>query len=72
MKLLGIKKHVIILTGLSGALVCVFVGFWDRDYVSLLPCVRNASPRGPMCFKYLIFNLSSYFFFKNLPFFCFA
>ena len=23
------------------ALVCVFVGFWDRDYVSQLPCVRN-------------------------------
>ena len=23
----------------SGALVCVFVGFWDRDYVSPLPCV---------------------------------
>ena len=22
------------------ALVCVFVGFWDRDYVSQLPCVR--------------------------------
>ena len=20
--------------------VCVFVGFWDRDYVSQLPCVR--------------------------------
>ena len=24
----------------SGAHVCVFVGFWDRDYVSQLPCVR--------------------------------
>ena len=24
----------------GGALVCVFVGFWDRDYVSQLPCVR--------------------------------
>ena len=24
----------------SGTLVCVFVGFWDRDYVSQLPCVR--------------------------------
>ena len=50
----------------------VFVGFWDRDYVSQLPCVRyyvgvkavlnilvrNASPRGPMCFRCLIFNLS--------------
>ena len=23
-----------------GALVYVFVGFWDRDYVSQLPCVR--------------------------------
>ena len=21
-------------------LSCVFVGFWDRDYVSQLPCVR--------------------------------
>ena len=21
------------------ALICVFVGFWDRDYVSQLPCV---------------------------------
>ena len=45
-----------------GALDCV--GFWDRDYVSQLSCVRyyvfvkssfkilmrNASPRGPMCF----------------------
>ena len=20
--------------------VCIFVGFWDRDYVSQLPCVR--------------------------------
>ena len=44
---------------------------WDRDYVSQLPCVRyyvfvkssnilvrNASPRGPMCFRCLIFSLS--------------
>ena len=23
-----------------GCLVCVFVGFWDRDYASQLPCVR--------------------------------
>ena len=23
-----------------GSLVCVFVGFWDRDYISQLPCVR--------------------------------
>ena len=23
-----------------GAVVCVFVGFWDRDYVSQLPCVK--------------------------------
>ena len=22
------------------SLVCVFVGFWDRDYVSQRPCVR--------------------------------
>ena len=41
------------------------VGFWDRDYVSQLPCMRyyvfvmrKASPRGPMCFRCLIFNLS--------------
>ena len=45
------------------------LGFWDRDYVSQLPCVRyyvfvlnilvkNASPRGPTCFRCLIFNLS--------------
>ena len=33
------------------------VGFWDWDYVSQLPCV-NASPRGPMCFRCLIFSLS--------------
>ena len=46
--------------------------FWDRDYVSQLPCVRyyvfvkssfkhtreECSPRGPMCFRCLIFNLS--------------
>ena len=50
--------------------IWAFVGFWDRDYVSQLPCVmfllravlnilvRNASPRGPMCFRCLIFNLS--------------
>ena len=44
-----------------GALVDVFVGFWDGDYVSQLPymyyvflravlniLVRNASPRGPV------------------------
>ena len=49
--------------------LCLF-GFWDRDYVSHHPCVRfllravlnilirNASPRGPMCFRCLIFNLS--------------
>ena len=51
---------------------CVFVGFWDRDYLSQLPCVRyyvfvkssfnilmkNASPRGHMCFTCLIFRLS--------------
>ena len=53
-------------------LVCVFVRFWDRDYVSQLPGVRyyvfvkiilnilvkNASPRGSMCFRCLIFSLS--------------
>ena len=45
-----------------GALVYVFVGFWDRDYISQRPyvwyyvvvkssfkhLVRNASPRGPI------------------------
>ena len=50
----------------------VFVGFWDEDYVSQLHrcgmmlvlraffnmLVRNASPRGPMCFRCLMFNLS--------------
>ena len=25
---------------MRGVIVCVFVGFWDRDYVSQLPCVR--------------------------------
>ena len=53
----------------GGALVCVFVGFWDRYNVSQLPCVRyyvfgsrfkilvrNTSPRGPMCFMCLIFS----------------
>ena len=54
------------------AIVYVFVGFWDWDYVSQLPyewyyagimsrfpmLVRNASPRGPMCFRCLVFNLS--------------
>ena len=48
------------------------LAFWDRDYVSQLPCVRyyvfvksslnilvrNASPKGPMCFRCLIFSLS--------------
>ena len=29
-----------LLRGGIWALVCVFVGFWDRDYVSQLPCVR--------------------------------
>ena len=49
-----------------------FVGFWDEDYVSQLPyvwyyvgvkssfnmLVRNASPRGPKCFRCMMFNLS--------------
>ena len=52
------------------SLVYGFVGFGDGDYVSQLPyvwyyvvlravfnmLVRNASPRGPMCFTCLIFN----------------
>ena len=55
----------------------VIVGFWDRDYVSQLPCVRyyvllrsvlnilvrNVSTRGPMCFR----CLSCYFYFVLLP-----
>ena len=47
----------------------MFVGFLDRTHVSQLPYVRyyvavlnivmrNASPRGPMCFMCLIFSLS--------------
>ena len=53
--------------GLYEVPLSVSVGFWDRDYVSQLPCVRyyvlnilvrNASPREPMCFRCLIFNLS--------------
>ena len=56
---------------LRGTIVCVFVGFWDRDYVNQLPCVRyyvfvkssfkhtreDASLRGHMCFRCLIFSL---------------
>ena len=55
-----------------GTLAYVFVGFWDRYYVSQLPYVRwyvgvkcsfqhfarNESSRGPMCFRCLVFNLS--------------
>ena len=51
--------------GLYGALVYVFVVFMDGDYVSQLPYAwyyvgvkRNASPRGPMCFRCLMFSLS--------------
>ena len=50
----------------------VFVGIWDGDYVSKLPyvwyyvsvkssfqhAVRNASPRGHMCLRCLMFSLS--------------
>ena len=53
------------------ALVYVFVGFWDEDYVSQLPYVcyyvvvknsfkyalRIASPREPVCFRCLMFSL---------------
>ena len=28
-----------------GAIVCVFVGFWDRDYVSQPPCEEYESKR---------------------------
>ena len=52
------------------ALVCVFVGFCDLHYVSQLPCVRyyavvkshfkHANPRGPMCFRCMMFNLSGH------------
>ena len=54
--------------GLYEVPLSVSAGLWDRDYVSQLPCVRcyvfvkssfkHASPRGPMCFRCLIFNLS--------------
>ena len=48
--------------GLYEVPLFVSVGFWDRDYVSQLPCVGYyvfvPSPRGPMCFSCLIFNLS--------------
>ena len=51
-------------------LVCVFVGFWDKDYVSQFPCVRyyvfvkssfkhtREECESKMCFRCLIFNLS--------------
>ena len=52
--------------------VYVFVGYWDGYYVSQLPYVwyyvgvkssvqharEEWSPRGPMCFRCLMFNLS--------------
>ena len=50
---------------------CLCLGFWDGDYVSELPChimlvliavfnmlVKTASPRGPMCFRWLMVYLS--------------
>ena len=54
------------------ALVYVFVGFWDGDYVIQVPyvwyyvsvravfniLVRNASPRGSMCFRCQMYSLS--------------
>ena len=53
------------------ALVYVFVGFWDWNNASQLPyvwhyvvravlnmIVRNANPRGHMCFWCLMFSLS--------------
>ena len=54
------------------ALVYVFGGFWDGDFVSQLPMcgimlvlravfnmlMRNASTRWPMCFRCLMFSLS--------------
>ena len=51
-----------------GKLVYVFVGFWDRDYISQPPYVsnfvvkssfkhiRDASQRVPMCFRCPMFN----------------
>ena len=61
--------------GLYEVPLFVSVGFWDTGYVSQRPCVRycvfiksslnilvrNASPRGPMCFRCLIFSLSCFF-----------
>ena len=52
----------------------MFVVFWDGDYVANFHMcgimfvlravfnmlVRNASPRGPMCFRCLRFNLSGH------------
>ena len=55
------------------------VWFWDGDYVSQLPHVwyyvsvkssfQHASPRGHMCFRFLMFSLSGpcYFYFVLLP-----
>ena len=62
-----------VISACMSAFVYVFVEFWDGDYVSQLPyvwyymlvlravfnmLVRNASPRGPMCFRCLMFSLS--------------
>ena len=55
-----------------GALVCVFVWFWDGDYVGQLPYMwyyvgvkssyqharEDASPKRHMCFKCLMFSLA--------------
>ena len=36
--------------------MCEVLCFWLRAVLNIL--ARNASPRGPMCFRCLIFNLS--------------
>ena len=48
--------------------LCLFFGFWDGDYVRQLPYVwyyvgvksrfQHASPRGPMCFRCMMFSMS--------------
>ena len=56
---------------------CLFsVGYWNGDIVNQLPygwyyVVRNASQRGPMCFRCVMFTLSAtcelFFCFVLLP-----
>ena len=70
----SLLSNVIAITGRYVVWACMrypclcLCGFWDRDYVSQLPCarfllravlnilVRNASPRRPVCFRCPIFS----------------